>query len=148
MHFFTEMAVFNFTSHFIQPCCFSAETIGSALQSKCFCTNLRVLWTEHVTELLELKGDFHVNNTATISCFLQTLQNVAVIEITVSLSHCDHFKKQTSATLRPFEVTDREANQYIELYQLLALGNKERSLQTMIKKSQNIPNHHKTFLNV
>lgn len=55
-----------------------------------------------------------------------------------SLSHCYHFKKQTSATVRPFAVTDRKANQYIELYQLLALGNKERNLKIIIIK---IPKH-------
>lgn len=59
-----------------------------------------------------------------------------------SLSHWDHFKIQTSITVRPIVITDRKANQYIDLYQLLALGNKEKDLPTMIKKQ----NQNKTLI--
>lgn len=38
---------------------------------------------------------------------------------------------QTSSTVRPIVIPDRKANQYIDLHQLLALGNKEKDPQTM-----------------
>lgn len=43
---------------------------------------------------------------------------------------------QTSSTVRPIAVPNRKANQYIDLHQLLELGNKEKDLPTMIKKNK------------
>lgn len=59
----------------------------------------------------------------------------------VSLSHYDHFKTQTSTTVSPIVITDRKANQYIDLCQLLALGNRERPTNNDLKTKQKQKTH-------